>query len=383
MKSAVKLLLMMSGAIAPPGAVTNLAVTGASGGTVADLTPEGTCDDIAGATFDWEIATTGNLTGTPTATGQTNAYTFGAQTNHYSYDIGVRAVNAGGPGPWTTVTVHISVFTQALTGATNTNYDFSSWSSNDPVGWTVVNESQPTDYVDESGADGNPGTGAAHVVRTTLLSRLEQTTTVGEWHEWEIARPVNSGLTTILELNNSLQFYNFSDAHHVVYCIRNPMRYYFSGSGEAVFTKVKRSTFTPNDEATAASADGIFEFHFTLPGTPKQNDEVFLFYRADGPTDYWRLGIARNIANSSWDMTLFKLVSGVPTQIISPSSAGAAPNAMRVVTSGNDHTCYVSQNDGGSWTQVSTTKTDSAMASNTGVRAVYQSGVTPRYIVMP
>lgn len=111
MKTAHKLLLMFSGAIAPPPAPTGLAITGASGGVVADLTPEGTCDAVAGAvSYDWEIATTGNLTGTPTVTGQTNAYTFAEQANITSYDIGVRAVNAVGPGPWSTVTVLVAYY---------------------------------------------------------------------------------------------------------------------------------------------------------------------------------------------------------------------------------------------------------------------------------
>lgn len=105
------LLLMLLSGDGPPAAPTGLAVTGASGGTVADLTPEATWDAVPGALYyEVEIATTGNLTGTPDDTPvATTSYTFAEQANLTDYDIGVRAVNAAGPGPWATVTVQTEV----------------------------------------------------------------------------------------------------------------------------------------------------------------------------------------------------------------------------------------------------------------------------------
>lgn len=100
--------------IAPPPAPANLAITGASGGTVADLTPEATADTVAGATgYDFEVAlaSTG-LTGTATATNQpTPAYTSSTLLNFTNYIFAIRARNAAGPGPWSAgVTVMTAVF---------------------------------------------------------------------------------------------------------------------------------------------------------------------------------------------------------------------------------------------------------------------------------
>lgn len=96
--------------VSAPDAVTSLAITGASGGVVADLTPEATWTASPGATsYDVEIAATGALTGTPddSVTAPTTSYTFPAQTNFTTYDIGVRPVGPGGLGPWATITVTI------------------------------------------------------------------------------------------------------------------------------------------------------------------------------------------------------------------------------------------------------------------------------------
>lgn len=114
MKTAHKLLLMFSGAIAPPPAPTSLAITGASGGIVADLTPEATADVTAGATtYEFEVALTSvGLTGTPTITGlATPAYTFSTLLNFTSYIFAIRARNAAGPGPWSAgVTVMTALY---------------------------------------------------------------------------------------------------------------------------------------------------------------------------------------------------------------------------------------------------------------------------------
>lgn len=94
----------------PPEVPTGLAITGASGGIVADLTPELTWNAVDGASYyEVEVAPTGTLTGTPDDTPvATTSYTFSTLTNVTTYDFAVRAVNAGGPGPWATVTVFVA-----------------------------------------------------------------------------------------------------------------------------------------------------------------------------------------------------------------------------------------------------------------------------------
>lgn len=118
MKPAVKLLLMFSGAIAPPPAVTNLAITGASGGTVADLTPEATWDSAAGAvTYTLQYGTASDFTGATEVTGiATTSYTIpSALDNFTTYYFRVAGVNSAGQGPWSdSVSVQTSDLVTAI-----------------------------------------------------------------------------------------------------------------------------------------------------------------------------------------------------------------------------------------------------------------------------
>jgi len=104
--------------LVPPGAVTNLAITGASGGIVADLTPEATWDAVAGAlTYTLQYSTASDFTGATEVTGiATNSYTHTSALNHNTtYYWRVAAVGPGGQGPWSdSVNVLVYDFIGAL-----------------------------------------------------------------------------------------------------------------------------------------------------------------------------------------------------------------------------------------------------------------------------
>lgn len=113
-RSLVYLRPSMAG-LAPPAAPTSLAITGASGGTVADLTPTLTFTAAPGATshkVQWSTDPTfAPVTGETTIAMPTAEYTHTvALANFTSYSWRVAGINAGGQGPWSSVlTVQISV----------------------------------------------------------------------------------------------------------------------------------------------------------------------------------------------------------------------------------------------------------------------------------
>lgn len=380
------------GGLVPPPAPANLQVTGASGGVVADLTPEGTCDAVAGATsYDWEIATTGALTGTPTATGQTNAYTFAEQANHYTYDIGVRAVNAGGPGPWTTITVHISVFTQSL-GAeilTNPGNPFT-FTGDNPDGFTITGESGSDPEVSEVGAGethGGAGTGYVNLYSsaTNFQPRITASLTAKLWYEINIDMDVkNSGQIFIpnppgglFDCRTNGDFGKIGHTANAGFQLTT-----FGVPADITFKTISIKSVTLNS-AVSYGADGDFRFHFTLPGSPiGMNDAVLLFRVSNlANCDFWAVRIERTIANDNYDFYLTKYAGGNPTNLIVIGGVGTSINTLRAVCSGNDISVYTSTDDGANWTQRGTTQTDGTYASATNVLAAYHSSFTPRKVI--
>lgn len=115
MKASVKLLLTMTGSIAPPPAPANLAITGASGGIVADLTPTVTFTAAPGATshkLQWSTDSGfSTVTGETTITMPTAEYTHTVALAAYTrYHWRVAGINAGGQGPWSdTLTVIVVI----------------------------------------------------------------------------------------------------------------------------------------------------------------------------------------------------------------------------------------------------------------------------------
>lgn len=371
-----------------PGAVTDLAITGASGGTVGTLTPTITFTAAEGALshlVQWSDDSFATVLGETTLTMPTVEYEHTvALANHYPYSWRVAGINAGGQGAWSDVlTLHVSVFTQEI-ASTLSNPDFDAWTGDNPDGWTKVGFGQPTDYIIQSAPDGNPGTGAAYFHRETANSlRIERSVTNGVWHQWRTVRSYNAGSNSTLEAPGGfVQYGNESNSRHIYRSRGTAIRFYIFALGDCALDTLRGDILTLNAEITSV-ADGTFEAHFTLPVSPVTGDEVLLLYRASGEQDYWRLFLRRNVANSAWDLGLDKVVSDSPTVVVSATGATGTPNAIRVITDGNDHSIYYSTDGGENWTQVSTTKTDSAMASNVGLRPVYSTVVTPIKVVRP
>ena len=136
---------------------------------------------------------------------------------------------------------------------------------------------------------------------------------------------------------------------------------------------------TSNEQQTA-SPDGDFQFEFTLPASPIAAQRAVLLYRIVDTLNMWMIYVRRNYTNTAYDLLLDKLSSGVPTiaPVLKVTDVGT-PTLIRVVTNGNDHTCYTGTGtiDAPTWTQRGATQTDATHAAGTGLNTVYSSAITP------
>lgn len=385
---------MMSGGVAPPAAPENLAVTGASGGVVADLTPELTADAVAGATsYDFEIATTGNLTGTPTATGQpTPAYTFGSQTNHYAYDLAIRSVNAGGVSEWATTTVHISAFTQALGAEVlpNPGNPYAFDGGGDPTGFTIDGQTRPDPEVTEVDSGqlhgGTDATGGALNWYSSVTNFAPNVYRIispqGKFYDIRFYLSARSAGVLYYEMGGQISgSWSNTGVEVNLQGMASSDRVSlkpFTGGGNFTLDYFSLKEITPNAVVTVG-ADGSFDFFFTLPASPKPLQNIMLIYRVSGALsdgNFWVARLQRNSGNSAWDVRLDKVSSRTPTNVINVTGVGT-PNGLRIVTLGNDHSLYTTANSGGSWTQRGTTQSDGTHATADGITTLYTPEATP------
>jgi hypothetical protein len=276
----------------------------------------------------------------------------------------------------------ITAFTQTWSAELLTNPDFTTWSGDNPTGWSVVGESPGVQEVTQVAPGGGAGTGAARIYRASAsLIYLTQTMLqAGSWYEAicnttaRTSGTLGMGDTNFsifaLTSSNALPFSGIRRAESsqsFVWISTNP--------GDFVIDSVSYKKVTLHPEVTYA-ANGTFEFLFTLPASPIAGQRVEMWYRAGGDLNYWTAMMLRNAGNTDWDFALYSASAGILTLRIYAASIGTT-NGMRVIASGNDHTAYTTADGGASWTQRGTTVTNSTHSTQTGVRPVYAFGTTP------
>lgn len=278
----------------------------------------------------------------------------------------------------------ITSFTQALGSELLTNGDFSAWSGDNPTGWSVSGESGSDPAISEVGSGEDHtgvGTGSANWYKTAggFLALAQNALTAGRWYEIVptisliasgsliVNEPTNGIAKTFAVAGEQVMLGRAGATAIQAYIITNP--------SDATMNGISAREVTLNAEL-AFAANGTFELYYTLPASPRGGERVELWYRANGDLNHIRAQVIRSDSNSRWDFKLDKVSSGTPTSLLNIATIGTT-NAIRVVANGNDHTCFTSSDGGASWTARGTTVTDSTHNTNTGLRAVYNSTITP------
>lgn len=140
---------------------------------------------------------------------------------------------------------------------------------------------------------------------------------------------------------------------------------------------VNDTTLTSGDTFTG-TADGIFDFFFTLPVSPSAGDEIALEYRRTDASNKWKVYFKRNVGNTAWDFLLDSVAAGTPTNRIT-STGISASDALRVIVDGSIHQPY-RRVAGGGWAgfaQVNVSYLDHV----TGLAIVAAAGTTLTRVV--
>lgn len=283
------------------------------------------------------------------------------------------------PAPFNTdygiALVNVTSFTQSLGSELLTNGDFSSWSGDNPVGWTVSGEVLLDPAVTQSG---NAARFISTVINNVPFISQASILTIGAMYEMTavISARTNGALSCQLGINtninaNSVQTFTAiaratGNTTVVVGAITAPT--------DITIDSISVKQITLNSQQNAV-ADGIFDFEFTLPGSPVAGQRCELRYRVVDTLNYWVMYIRRNSSNSAWDFLLDSVVAGVETNQASASGIGT-PKRMQVRAIGNLHNCYtfdtseVPTKRGG---EVNNTTHNTA----TGLNTVYSSSVAP------
>ncbi|MCA9910815.1 MAG: hypothetical protein KC519_19300 [Anaerolineae bacterium] len=279
--------------------------------------------------------------------------------------------------------LEITSFTQALGSDVLTNGAFDTWTGDNPNGWTVSGESGSDPAISEVGSGEDhtgAGTGSANWYKTGggFLTLSQAALSAGEWYQIDtnLSNVAVGSLVVNDAANGFIRSYAAAIANRLLgRAASTTLQLYNTVPMDVTVDSVTVKPLTLTSEA-AAAAGGTFAFSFVLPASPIAGDSIQMWYRANGDTDYWRAEVVRNASNSAWDFKLYSVSAGIATSRISETGVGT-PNAIRVVASGDDHTCSTSSDGGASWTQRGGTVTNSTHNTNTGMRAIYSSTVSP------
>lgn len=266
-----------------------------------------------------------------------------------------------------------------------TNGDFSSWTGNNPNGWTLtVAESSPAYYIDEVGSDGNPGTGSARFVTNTAAFAVRQDVLIqNEWYEIEVNAPiVSGGLPLLTQLGMSLMYLyaagtrrllaKASAASSIFQIARG------SGDVDCVIDSIACKRLTKNTMLTAPSSDMLVECMFDRPSSPVRYEGVYLFARiADMTTgNYFRATYTQYALSNRWDATLSVVVNNTITPLITVNDVGNL-NGIRVNFNGSTIWMQKTSDGGANWSWVGDPITNTTHQTATGVNALFDSSFTP------
>lgn len=292
---------------------------------------------------------------------------------------------------------HVTEFNQSLGAELLTNGDFSAWSGDNPTGWTVSGESGSDPELTER-APGNAhgdavGVGGAanfYSTATTSQPRISQAVlTVNKYYSvtFEITRRV-SGSFAMLNMQNSNNNYAAASgglAQQIGRASGTSLQPAAVGAAPHDFTLDNLSAMevSPNTRI-AGFANGITELYFDPGVNANKGVEMHLMYRiASGSSNElincWDVLVRHNFGvDDTYEFRSRLILNGAVTN--KTTVQAGKPDAIRVITNGNDHEIYTRNQSDGVWT-LRSSFSDSNLNDAEGVNVMYGRGIAPLRVI--
>lgn len=284
-----------------------------------------------------------------------------------------------------------TAFTQTI-GAerlTNPGNPFA-FTADNPTSWTVTGESGTDPEVSEVGTSeghGGAGTGYCNLFASagSILIRQNNVMTVDTVYEVGVViDTVVSGALLVRDPSDGLSAKVYTTAGEKTTLGKaNSTDFQIIRNSNPVDITLKSATVKPitQNAAQTAAANVDHRFQFVLPVSPIVGQKIELWYRLPAGAAYnngWVFYLERNADNTLWQVLLARYSAGSRTGVLAAITVPDETNCLRVVTSGDDHTCYTAS-DGidGTFTQRGATQTSTVHNTAVQAKAMYSSTVIP------
>ncbi len=260
-------------------------------------------------------------------------------------------VRSGGGDP------NVSTPAQRLGANLITNGDFSDGSGTFPNGFTyLLGTSGGDPGVSQSAADGSAGTGAAKFTMSGVTANtpaLSQTIfTAGDYYEAAAEMTQRTGGEFQYRVGTTQQ--SMTAVGQSVIMVRADGTGYLaranSHPSSFVMDNLTAKKITPSPQKTAPSANQKITALYTLPGSPRKGEEVWLLLRISSFSsgNYWIAVLT--YTGSAWNISLSSVASHTRTSRTSATGIGTT-NGIQVNANGDTLKLYTTADGGGSWTQ--------------------------------
>lgn len=275
---------------------------------------------------------------------------------------------------------YTSTPTQAFGANLLTNGNFSDGTGTFPNGFTyALGTSGGDPGVSNSAANGGAGTGSAKFTQSAAVENtpaLTQTIfTVGDYYEAaaEMTQRTSGTLTyriggnaqTLSAVGTAVLMARADTTGFLIRANSNPSAW--------VCDNLSAKKITPNTEKVAPSANMKITQRYTLPGSPRKGEEVWLMPRISSFSsgNYWIAVLT--YTGSQWNISLNSVASHSRTSRTSATDIGTT-SGIYVNCNGDSLSLFTY--DGATWTQRGSTVTNATYNTATGYNVMATSLVT-------
>lgn len=283
--------------------------------------------------------------------------------------------------------VYSRSFPQSIGAEVLTNGSFAAgaWTGDNPNGWTVGGESGGQEVTERDSGQAHADTkttgGSANffVNTATDLYVLQIPGLVpGNVYvfETDISRIAAGSMLLLNGSGNTLgQTFSITGINKTIDFAEFDALYLYASLSSVDmtfdFVSAKPVTLNPQQATLANARSGI---EYILPATPRPHYAIELRYRIVDNANFWRARLARNDANTQWQITLDEFIAYTKVNKIPATNVGDT-DAIRIDHKGDDHSLFT--RSGGLWTQRGGTITDSSHNTATGLNVFYVPEFTP------